>query len=183
MTVFENLGAPVTQNAGTARLKGVELDISALPTPDLQLSAGVGYLDAHYTFIAPPLGEFAVPEQVITLNSKLANAPEWQLNAAADYTVPLENIGDIGFHVDWAYTSKVYNDAQNSAFLFQKGYHVVNAAIIYTAPDDKWRLRAFVDNLTNERYIVSGDSNYGIGFHEGNFNRPREWGVEVKVNF
>jgi iron complex outermembrane receptor protein len=41
----------------------------------------------------------------------------------------------------------------------------------------------FVDNVTDKRYIVSGDSNYGIGFHEAEYNRPREWGVAGKISF
>ena len=35
----------------------------------------------------------------------------------------------------------------------------------------------------DERHIVSGDSNYGIGFHEAELNRPREWGVAGRVAF
>lgn len=44
-------------------------------------------------------------------------------------------------------------------------------------------MRAYVDSLTNKRYIVSGDSNFGIGFHEAEFNRPREYGAGVTYRF
>jgi iron complex outermembrane receptor protein len=40
-----------------------------------------------------------------------------------------------------------------------------------------------VDNLTDKRYIVSGDSNFGIGFHEAEFNRPREYGAGITYRF
>lgn len=183
VTTFENLGAPITDNAGKAEIRGFELELAVLPVPNLQVSAGVGYLDAKYTDLNLPSGNFAAPEQIITLDTKLANAPEWQGTAAIDYTLPLGRSGDLEFHGDWAYTSKLFNDAQNSVFLYQPGYHLFNAAISYVAPDDRWRLRLFVENLTDKRFIVSGDSNYGLGFHEANYNRPREWGVSLRVNF
>ncbi len=183
VTTFESLGAPITDNAGKARIKGLELEISALPVENLQITGGLGYLDAQYKEINLPSGNFAVPEQLITLNSKLANAPKWQATAAIDYTVPLGTAGDLEFHIDWAYSGDIFNDAQNSIFLFQKSYHLLNAGIGYVAPDDRWRLRVFVDNLTDKRYIVSGDSNYGLGFHEANYNRPREFGASLRVNF
>ena len=41
----------------------------------------------------------------------------------------------------------------------------------------------FGSNLTDERVIVSGDSNFGLGFHEANYNRPREFGVTVRRRF
>lgn len=183
VTTFESLGAPITDNAGEAELKGFELELTALVTPALQLTGGVGYLDAEYTSLNLPSGNFAVPEQIITLDSRLANAPEWQFTAAADYTLVLGGNGDVEFHVDWAYSDSLFNDAQNSIFLYQGSYHLINAAVTYVAPDDRWRLRLFVDNLTDKRYIVSGDSNYGLGFHEANYNRPREWGASLRVNF
>jgi len=37
--------------------------------------------------------------------------------------------------------------------------------------------------FTDKRVIVSGDSNYGIGFHEAEYNRPREWGIAGRLNF
>jgi len=37
--------------------------------------------------------------------------------------------------------------------------------------------------IPDERFIESGDSNFGIGFHEANFNRPREVGVKLKAGF
>jgi iron complex outermembrane receptor protein len=47
----------------------------------------------------------------------------------------------------------------------------------------RWSLRLFIDNVTDKRVIVSGDSNYGIGFHEAEYNRPREWGIAGRLNF
>ena len=50
------------------------------------------------------------------------------------------------------------------------------------AAADEWSLRCFVNNVTDVRHVVSGDSNYGIGFHEAEYNRPRDWGVAGKIS-
>jgi iron complex outermembrane receptor protein len=41
----------------------------------------------------------------------------------------------------------------------------------------------FGTNLGDKRYISSGDSNFGLGFHEANYNRPREVGLTVRWHF
>jgi iron complex outermembrane receptor protein len=183
LTVFENLGAPVTLNGGDARIRGGELEITALAAEGFELSLSGGYLDAHYRRILQSPAIIVTPEQRITTATRLPNAPKWVGMLAADYDIPVSGGGSFALHADWKYTADVYNDAQNSVFLFQPAVRVGNASLEYRAATDQWSVRLFVDNLTDERYIVSGDSNYGIGFHEANYNRPREWGVAARVNF
>jgi iron complex outermembrane receptor protein len=183
LTVFENLGAPVTLNAGNARIRGAELEIAAKPGAGLELAYSLGYLDAEYRQIRQSPAIIVTPEQRITTDTKLPKTPKMQHVLSADWRLSLASGAAVRFHADWRYTDDVYNDAQNSVFLFQKAYDVGNLSVEYSPADARWSLRVFVDNVTDERYIVSGDSNYGIGFHEAEFNRPREWGVAGKVSF
>jgi iron complex outermembrane recepter protein len=183
VTVFENLGAPVTLNAGDARLKGMEVELTVLPTDGLEFNVNVGYINAQYKTIRANPALVSTPEQVISTNSKLPNVPEWQGTISGSYTHPLSNDSSVDIRADLRFSSAVANDAQNSRYLNQAAYQTLNLSAGYAAPDKRWTLRAFVENLTNKRYIVSGDSNFGIGFHEANYNRPREWGVTLGVNF
>jgi len=105
------------------------------------------------------------------------------LSAAIDYILPLPTEGAVAFHADWRYTGDVFNDAQNSPFLFQDAYNIVNLGLTYTETDERWSLRLWSDNVGNERYILSGDSNFGLGFHQANFNRPREFGATLRAAF
>ena len=91
--------------------------------------------------------------------------------------------GAILLHADWRFTADTYNDAQNSIYLYQPAYNIGNASIGWQSTSGKWSLRLFGNNINNKRYVVSGDSNYGIGFHEAEYNRPREWGIAGKVSF
>ena len=177
--VFEVGGGPLTQNAGTAEIRGAELELVALPTPQLNLTLALGYADAEYTDLNPPTTDLAAS---LTLDARLPNTPEWTASASAEYTVPIP-WGSLAFRVDYSHTDDLYNDAQNSPFLFQEAYDLWNTAIRYTSPADTWEVSLFGTNLGDERYITSGDSNFGLGFHEANYNRPREYGMTVRRRF
>ena len=183
LTVFEHLGAPVTLNAGDARIAGGELELVAAPLAGLELAYNLGYLDAKYRRINASPALVSTPEQQITTDTRLAKTPRTQQNVAIDYRISPGAWGVVQLHADWQFTADTYNDAQNSMYLFQKAYNLGNASIAYEPASERWSLRVFVDNVTDKRYIVSGDSNYGIGFHEAEFNRPREWGIAGKISF
>ena len=181
LTVYEQ-GAPITRNSGTARINGVELEVSVLPVERLTLSGGLGYLDAKYKEV--PVVDPNLPlDQQITRDKELAKTPKWTLNARAEYRLPVSELGELRFNADVMYSSHVQNDAINSKYLYQKAYAIANASIGYWFDEGKWSLTAFVDNLTNQRIIESGDSNYSIGFHEANFNRPRQYGLTLGTRF
>lgn len=183
VTVFENLGAPVTLNAGDAKIKGLEAELTLIPVDGLELNANVGYLDAKYVAIRANPALVSTPEQVIDTDTRLPNAPKWQGTISGSYTHELESGAEIDFRGDLRFSSSVANDAQNSRYLNQDSYQVLGLSAGFRSADRSWSARVFVENVTDERYIVSGDSNFGIGFHEANFNRPREWGVTLGFNF
>lgn len=184
LTYFESFGAPVTANGGNARIKGFDLELKTRLVPNLNVGAALGYLDAHYTRLNPDLNIGATtPEQFITLDSRLPNTPKWQPSFDIDYTLPLGDLGALMFAGSGRFSSAVYNDAQNSRFLRQSHYAIFDASLTFTPDSGAWSVRAYVDNLTDKRYIVSGDSNFGIGFHEAEYNHPRQWGIGLTYRF
>jgi len=184
LTEYQELGAPLTVNAGNSKIKGGELELVAAPLEGLELSYSLGVLSAHYVSLVPNPA-LNLPLQVqITRGSKLQKTPPNESVIGIDYR--LAHIlpgGAVALHADWRFTADTYNDAQNSIFLYQPAYNIGNASIAWEPVLAKWSIRVFVHNATDRRYIVSGDSNYGIGFHEAEFNRPREWGFAGKVSF
>jgi len=180
VVVSEN-GAPLNQNAGDAEIWGIEAELTAILTDDITLSSSIGYLNAEYTSIAALDPLVAIDNQV-QIDNDLPNTPEWSISAALDYNPRLTENFDGIFHIDWGFKSDIENDAVNSRFLSQDAHSIFNASAGIQAAAG-WSLIVFVDNFTDERVIESGDSNFGIGFHEANFNRPREWGVRLRHEF
>ncbi len=177
VTFFDSLGGPVTANAGTVAIDGIEFELTALVTDNLLVEAGVGYVDAEYTRINPIAGLSLTIDE----SARLVNTPENTFNLGVEYSLPL-NANELAFRADYSSKGDIYNDAQNSPFLFQEAYETWNASIRYSV-GESMDIVAFVENLTDERFIVSGDSNFGLGFHEANYNRPREYGATFRYRF
>ncbi|MCL2916023.1 TonB-dependent receptor [Shewanella corallii] len=174
---FDKQGGPITANAGEAEIKGLELEVNALLTEGLLFELGYGYTKAEYTKINPVEGLSLTIDE----SAKLVNTPEHSLNASLEYR---HSFGDdeLSIRADYSYTDDLFNDSQNSPFLFQDAHSLVNASVSYTFNYD-WELILFVENLTDRRVIESGNSNFGLGFHEARFNRPREYGTTLRYKF
>ncbi|MCY4514620.1 MAG: TonB-dependent receptor [Candidatus Tectomicrobia bacterium] len=177
VTFLDSLGGPITANAGTVRIDGLELELTALVTANLRFEAGLGYVDAEYVSINPIEGLSLTLDESATL----VNTPETSFHLGLEYGVPL-NANELVFRTDYSSKDDMFNDAQNSPFLFQEAFATWNASVRF-AMGESMDLVAFAENLTDERYIVSGDSNFGLGFHEANFNRPREYGITFRYRF
>ncbi len=182
IVIFDGV-APQTRNAAKGRIKGGELELTALATEGLMLTGAVGYLDAKYTEFDPldSIG-LVIPLQ---LSNKFVNTPEWSMTAAFEYTFSLgDTVGDLVFRGDWSYRSKIANDAINTEELIQNGYSLVNARLTYRAPSQNWELSVFGTNLTDVRYITSGVADKpSFGLAEATWARPREWGASAKFRF
>jgi iron complex outermembrane receptor protein len=183
LTYFQTLGAPVTENGGNARINGFELEFKAKPTARLNIGASVAYLDAYYTYLLPGLNAGATtPLQYITLENRLPNTPRWAPNLDIDYSIDAP-FGRFLLAANGRYSTTVYNDAQNSPYLRQASYTLANTSMTFTRGNAPWSARLYIDNVTDKQYIVSGDSNFGIGFHEAEFNRPRTYGAGMTYSF
>ncbi len=179
VTLFETGGGPLTQNAGEAEVQGIELELTALIGERLTLGLAAGYTDAEYTEINLPTTDITQP---IGTDTELPNTPEFTYSINAEYGFDLGG-GELVLRANYFYSDDVQNDAQNSVFLFQDSYYLLNASVTYTGASQNWDLVVYADNLTDERFITSGDSNFGLGFHEANYNPPREYGVTARYRF
>ena len=172
--------APITFNAGDAEIKGFELETSWVPTDAWLLQLAVGHIDAEYTRLNPNV----ITGSPIRLNSKLAQTPEWSANASIAYTTN-QSWGSLTPRVDWSFRDDTYQDAINSAQLFQPSYSIVNAALIYTTPNERWDVSALLRNVTGERYLIAGISAYNTGasYTAGVYSRKVEWALSATFRF
>lgn len=175
-----------TQNAATARVKGVEVEIVARPISSLQLYASVAYLDARYrdykTAYVPAFGTFDAS------GNRLNNAPQWSATIGGSYRLDLGTNGSIELGGDVHTQSRIYFTAANAGvggianYPEQQGaYAVVNGRLMWTSSDGKFGIGVIGSNLTNRNYYV-GTANYtpAISARQG---RPREVIGQLSVKF
>lgn len=183
---FQQGTSPTIRNAGDARIRGIEVEIVAAPLNGLTINASAGYIDARYTSVLP--GVIAVsgpnPFQAGTFaGAPLPKTPKWKTNISPRYEARLANGGSVILLADWTQASSVWNDAQRSFLLRRDAIDIVNASITYREPDGKWTLTFGGTNLTDNRYLTTGNANIANGVFFGSYNRPREWYARVGINF
>ncbi len=166
----------LTENAGRAHSKGIEVELQAAPVEGLLIEGSAGYIDAHYTDVGTA--------QNVTTNSKFVYTPEWTANSSISYSFALGNAGTLTLRGNWSYRSKYYVNPQNDEALSQDGFSLLGARVTYEDPQQRWKVALFATNLTNKKYINNGVGTLdSFGLAEAYFGRPREWGLMVKTSF
>ncbi|MET3665742.1 TonB-dependent receptor [Caulobacter sp. 1776] len=168
-------------NAAAGEVKGVEVELQAKPTANWSFNFGGGYMDAKYTEVGSGLAAGQVLP--ITLATHFVKAPKWTLNGGVEYGHELPGGGRLTARVDWSHYSTVYNDVANDPDLTQGAYDLFGARLAYASPGRVWQAALFGTNLSDERYMVSGNASSGFGLKEASFGRPREWGVSLSRKF
>jgi iron complex outermembrane receptor protein len=105
----------------------------------------------------------------------LPKTPKYKFYIGPQYTHSLSGGSSVTVSADYTYTAKLFNDLGNEELLKRDATNVVNASITYAAADDKWALTFGGTNLTDERYVVSGQNQGGVAVIDAVYSRPREW--------
>jgi iron complex outermembrane receptor protein len=167
----------IVDNAGKARIKGVEVEMLAKPARGYELNLGVGYTDAKYTRLNPGV-------TAVTLDSKFAKTPEWSVDAGAQYRHAVSSSLDVVLRGDYSFRSKVYHQPSNIELLSADDTGLLSARIGVEATDGKWRMSIVGSNLTDELYTVSGiEALSSLGSADVIYGQPRQYAVEGAWRF
>lgn len=190
-------GNGVLLNADKAKAYGMEAELELHPLRNLALSAG-------FSAIHTEIQDKAALAQVCALNgvvvctvdnptvtiagkgvfakidgNPLPNAPEYNLNLAARYDLPVSNGGKFFVSTDWnlqGYTSFVLYKTKEFT---SNGNFEGGLKVGYEAPGGAWELAAFARNITNEKNLKGVIENYMAAV----FNDPRIIGVSFGGRF
>lgn len=183
---FQQGVSPTIQNAGSARIKGIEIELVAAPVHGLTINGAFGYLDATYKSVdgpaqvAPSTGVFG--NYGVVPGATLPKTPKFKFNVSPRYEVELGNGGSIILVGDYTHTTKLKNDTEGYFLLMRPATDIINASIQYKAAEN-WGLTFGGTNLTDERYLVTGQAQFAGGQAYGTYSRPREWYARLNVNF
>lgn len=180
---FQQGVSPTIQNAGDARIKGFEVEITAAPTDGFTINTSVGYLDAKYTNVLAPAQVAANPFQGgVFPGGELPKTPKWKFNISPRYEVGVGE-GKVILLADYTHTSSLWNDTERAFLLQRPSNDLLNGSITYRAPDEHWDVTLGMTNITNERYLVTGQAQIAGGQFYGTYSRPREWYAKLGLKF
>jgi iron complex outermembrane recepter protein len=181
--------SPTIDNAGSARIKGVEFELVAAPASGLTINASVGYLDAAFSSLSASVSrpDVAGPIPGLRLGAlvggQLPKTAEWSINIGPRYEHDLADGSSLVFLADWTHKSPVWNDVARYLPLRRPATDMVNASVAYREPDGVWDVTLGVTNLLDDRFLVSAGANDAAGVYFGSYNRPREWFARLGLSF
>ena len=170
-------------NAAAAEVKGLEVEATWQPDNHWTINGNLSLLDAQYVdfhntdALAPQLGSQDVA------GNYLNDAPKRSANAGVAYRTDPMDFGRLTARADVSYRSTIYFREFNEPLDAQKPYTLVNLALIWDSPDEKYRVRLYGTNITNEGYIGRLNSADAFGSRFVVWGAPRQVGVELKANF
>ena len=193
--------SPTLVNAGNAKILGWELQAESLvANTGLELNGSAAYLDAYYTYVNPAanLPEYALPDGTTVcpggqaagcsislggspLQAKLPKTPRWKFTFDPIYTYVMPSQAEIRFIPVFSYITPMFNDSLNTPQMWRPVTRVLDASLHYVSPSGQYDVAVGGTNLTNDRYITSGQPNYAAGFIDAYYNPPREWYVTLRV--
>ena len=155
-------------NAGKLRISGAELEAAWTPLTGLLLDGQLGYLNARYK-------DFADARFTSTGGSRAfqtpAFAPKWTLRLGAQYAFDLGGSGSITLGAQTRYKSRtalaVDNTLTNSRTivegLFQDGYWLHDARIVYETAGKHFAFGLYGNNLSDRAYKTDAQEFSSVG--------------------
>ncbi|GAC1572075.1 MAG: TonB-dependent receptor [Sphingomicrobium sp.] len=172
-----------TFNAANSTIWGAEAEINYLPTRQLEVSFFYSYVKAKYDqFISPQIEAFPTAD---LSGLAIAATPKHTASLNLSYWVPTNGKdGKLRASLNGYYRSGAYyNDLQQDALTYQKGYELLNGRIdlVKTLPFD---VGIWMNNITNKTYSLFKFNNLsGLGYSSIFLAPPRTYGVEVSAHF
>jgi iron complex outermembrane receptor protein len=177
-----NLSA-VINNAGSAHVKGLELESTWIPDTHWSVNANLTLLDARYVdffsldALNPGLGAQDVA------GNYLNNSPKLSGSLGVAYQTDKFSWGDLTYRADLSARSRFYFREYNGPLDAQTGYGLLNLNLIWNAPDERYSVRLFDNNVLNTPYEVTLGTSNNFGARFIAWGNPRQIGVEVKAKF
>ena len=150
-----NPAFPVT-NAGDVVIKGLEFEMTWVPTDDLTLFLGGATADGEFKNLNPTAAPALAPT-AFGVQPQTPQTPDLTLTAAVDWRAET-TFGHVGLGADWYWTDDYITSATNDFVV--KAYDRLNAYVSVGFGED-WELRLSAKNIQDDADVTSGSRALG----------------------
>jgi iron complex outermembrane receptor protein len=162
----------IIDNAASATIDGVELELLFRPWSALQLWLSGSYLDSEYEDFIDSAGNDLSGNQ-------LARTPEYMFAGGVDYNVALTSVLTLDARVEYQWQDDMPWLVENT--VYEESYGLLDARIALGSRNVGWEVALFGKNLTDELYRVDAIPFLGDVFSR--FGPPRSYGVQFTQSF
>ncbi|HKP77605.1 MAG TPA: TonB-dependent receptor [Phenylobacterium sp.] len=181
---FPPTGQIGVKNGASADIYGVELDMVAALTEHLRITGGLTWLDAHFgsfpdadAFVPNPAGG-NTQIKVDATGNQLPFATKFTASLGAQYRAPLAG-GEVIADANGLYNAGFFTEVDERRR--QGKYLLLNASLGWVAPDERYSIRLWGKNLTNEAVLLSNDG--AVHATAESYQPPRTYGVTLGMKF
>jgi iron complex outermembrane receptor protein len=180
-----------TENAASAAVRGLEVDVSAAVTDKLSVDAGAAFIDSEYTdYIAgvlvpstvPPYGSVPLAGGLDVRGQSLLRSPDEGAYVGIRYELALRRGSRLAISGDYSYKGDYYFDfspVPETEWLRQDAYDVLNARLAYSPPDGAWEIGIWCTNLTDSAYYE--DAVIQSASSRVSYADPRTFGFDLRL--
>ncbi|MET0987509.1 MAG: TonB-dependent receptor, partial [Steroidobacteraceae bacterium] len=205
-------GSAFITNAGAATIKGFDVAITAEPIDSLTVTAGFAVADGEYDefpagpkfFPLPPNEQVEFPPGgcpgITAYPTRAPGSLPTTAQRACElagldtiHTQPFSSNLSVIYHMDlgaiptdfavsWLHSDSYFFDADNNPSTEQPDYDLLNASIRMTFADERYALRLWGNNLTEEKYYsyLAQSTNASTKYSPA---APRTYGLTVEAHF
>ena len=138
-------------NAGSATIRGIEVEAAAAAGRGVQLAGHVSWLDATYDRYLAFVPGGATRDAA---GNRLNNAPEWSGSGSAVYELATGRAGTASVRGDVSWQSRVFFTPVNDAIETQRAYGLVHLRAGFEPRSRRWEMAVYVRNVGNRGYIT-----------------------------
>ncbi|OJW29896.1 MAG: hypothetical protein BGO51_06390 [Rhodospirillales bacterium 69-11] len=160
-------------NAASATTKGIEVELDAMPTDELLVSASLGYLSAAYDNFTDSGVDYS--------GRATPYAPQWTGSLTASYTIHTDHF-DLTPSVQYSYIGARWAAFTQYSVEHLDSYNMVNANVDFALADAQWKLSLWATNLFDKAYFTSS-LNVPPLFSFASVGAPRQFGVTLRFDF
>ncbi|WP_374764199.1 TonB-dependent receptor [Yunchengibacter salinarum] len=184
--ITSGFGEFITENAGEAESKGVEVEFTGLITRELEVGGSYAYLDATFTnFQGTPsvTADGTITDSGDFDGNRLRQAPEHMVHLFGQYTHTLADDSSIYARLNYRYQSRSFFDPNNNPITDIPGYEIWDGRVAWQSPDQVWEVAAWMKNIGDEEYRTHIFSQRGSRIAFALFGDPRTYGLSVTWNY
>jgi iron complex outermembrane receptor protein len=157
----------IIDNAASARINGLELEMRLRPVSALQLWLSGSYLDSEYRDFIDSAGNDLS-------GNRLARTPEFRFIGGVDCKLPINTELALDTRAEYQWQDKMPWLVENT--VYEGSYGLLDARVALQAREEKWEIALFGRNLMNQLYRLDAIPFLGDVFSR--FGAPRSYGVQ-----
>jgi iron complex outermembrane receptor protein len=172
----------LTYNADKAHVWGVEAEAQWAMTPADRLNMLAAYTKSEFDRFVLPVTPFSSGGDFS--GNPLPKSPTTQITL--DYTHRFDLVGGgrivAGARARHVSDQYLLFDIRNP-IVKQPSYEMGDVSIAYTAPQDRWQISAYLNNITDELVKAYAFAVSTPGVYYGTYLPPRTYGARLQMNF